>query len=190
MSPCPTQLVMLPLSQANPNVGLFLCLSAAPVPRCPLQEVCSELWCLSKSNRCITNSIPAAEGTICQTNTIDKGNSQRHFLLERRGEESTGEAEEGCEYRTSTDKRLQHLWPWLAAGGIIQGFLLAGRDLPLAEDAAGPDTLVAAPAALGPVPNGPAGDGQEQSLEGHAGLGLSQTPAHSPGLLQPQPPRL
>lgn len=37
------------------------------------QEVCSELWCLSKSNRCITNSIPAAEGTVCQTHTIDKG---------------------------------------------------------------------------------------------------------------------
>ncbi|EQB78342.1 A disintegrin and metalloproteinase with thrombospondin motifs 10 preproprotein [Camelus ferus] len=37
------------------------------------QEVCSELWCLSKSNRCITNSIPAAEGTLCQTHTIDKG---------------------------------------------------------------------------------------------------------------------
>ncbi|KAB1259362.1 A disintegrin and metalloproteinase with thrombospondin motifs 10 [Camelus dromedarius] len=37
------------------------------------REVCSELWCLSKSNRCITNSIPAAEGTLCQTHTIDKG---------------------------------------------------------------------------------------------------------------------
>uniref|UniRef100_A0A8C9MGG0 ADAM metallopeptidase with thrombospondin type 1 motif 10 n=1 Tax=Serinus canaria TaxID=9135 RepID=A0A8C9MGG0_SERCA len=41
--------------------------------QCKYGEVCSELWCLSKSNRCITNSIPAAEGTICQTNTIDKG---------------------------------------------------------------------------------------------------------------------
>ena len=38
-----------------------------------LQEVCSELWCMSKSSRCITSSIPAAEGTICQTNTIEKG---------------------------------------------------------------------------------------------------------------------
>lgn len=38
-----------------------------------VSEVCSELWCLSKSNRCITNSIPAAEGTLCQTHTIDKG---------------------------------------------------------------------------------------------------------------------
>ncbi|XP_043909676.1 A disintegrin and metalloproteinase with thrombospondin motifs 10-like [Protopterus annectens] len=41
--------------------------------QCKYGEVCSELWCLSKSNRCITNSVPAAEGTICQTNTIDKG---------------------------------------------------------------------------------------------------------------------
>ncbi|RMC00879.1 hypothetical protein DUI87_22564 [Hirundo rustica rustica] len=44
--------------------------------QCKYGEVCSELWCLSKSNRCITNSIPAAEGTICQTNTIDKGNME------------------------------------------------------------------------------------------------------------------
>ncbi|XP_015270246.1 PREDICTED: A disintegrin and metalloproteinase with thrombospondin motifs 10 [Gekko japonicus] len=41
--------------------------------QCKYGEVCNELWCLSKSNRCITNSIPAAEGTICQTNTIEKG---------------------------------------------------------------------------------------------------------------------
>ncbi|XP_063056780.1 A disintegrin and metalloproteinase with thrombospondin motifs 10 isoform X2 [Engraulis encrasicolus] len=41
--------------------------------QCKYGEVCSELWCMSKSNRCITSSIPAAEGTICQTNTIDKG---------------------------------------------------------------------------------------------------------------------
>ncbi|XP_018110713.1 A disintegrin and metalloproteinase with thrombospondin motifs 10 isoform X1 [Xenopus laevis] len=41
--------------------------------QCKYGEVCSELWCLSKSGRCITNSIPAAEGTICQTNTIEKG---------------------------------------------------------------------------------------------------------------------
>lgn len=43
-----------------------------------LQEVCSELWCMSKSNRCITSSIPAAEGTICQTNTIEKGVSSEN----------------------------------------------------------------------------------------------------------------
>ncbi|XP_004689012.1 PREDICTED: A disintegrin and metalloproteinase with thrombospondin motifs 10 [Condylura cristata] len=41
--------------------------------QCKYGEVCSELWCLSKSNRCITSSIPAAEGTLCQTHTIDKG---------------------------------------------------------------------------------------------------------------------
>uniref|UniRef100_A0A8B9JGB3 ADAM metallopeptidase with thrombospondin type 1 motif, 10 n=1 Tax=Astyanax mexicanus TaxID=7994 RepID=A0A8B9JGB3_ASTMX len=41
--------------------------------QCKYGEVCSELWCMSKSNRCITSSIPAAEGTICQTSTIEKG---------------------------------------------------------------------------------------------------------------------
>ncbi|XP_030197887.1 A disintegrin and metalloproteinase with thrombospondin motifs 6 isoform X2 [Gadus morhua] len=40
----------------------------------PVQvRVCRELWCLSKSNRCVTNSIPAAEGTLCQTGSIEKG---------------------------------------------------------------------------------------------------------------------
>ncbi|KAL2087623.1 hypothetical protein ACEWY4_016451 [Coilia grayii] len=38
-----------------------------------LEEVCRELWCLSRSNRCVTNSIPAAEGTLCQTGSIEKG---------------------------------------------------------------------------------------------------------------------
>uniref|UniRef100_A0A8C1QNC2 ADAM metallopeptidase with thrombospondin type 1 motif, 6 n=1 Tax=Cyprinus carpio TaxID=7962 RepID=A0A8C1QNC2_CYPCA len=41
--------------------------------QCKYGEVCRELWCLSKSNRCVTNSIPAAEGTLCQTSTIEKG---------------------------------------------------------------------------------------------------------------------
>uniref|UniRef100_A0AAY4DII0 A disintegrin and metalloproteinase with thrombospondin motifs 6 n=1 Tax=Denticeps clupeoides TaxID=299321 RepID=A0AAY4DII0_9TELE len=41
--------------------------------QCKYGEVCRELWCLSKSNRCVTNSIPAAEGTLCQTGSIDKG---------------------------------------------------------------------------------------------------------------------
>lgn len=36
---------------------------------------------MSKSNRCITSSIPAAEGTICQTNTIEKGVGSSHLLL-------------------------------------------------------------------------------------------------------------
>ncbi|XP_067340253.1 A disintegrin and metalloproteinase with thrombospondin motifs 6 isoform X2 [Channa argus] len=41
--------------------------------QCKYGEVCRELWCLSKSNRCVTNSIPAAEGTLCQTDSIEKG---------------------------------------------------------------------------------------------------------------------
>ncbi|XP_067289939.1 A disintegrin and metalloproteinase with thrombospondin motifs 6 isoform X2 [Pseudorasbora parva] len=41
--------------------------------QCKYGEVCRELWCLSKSNRCVTNSIPAAEGTLCQTSIIEKG---------------------------------------------------------------------------------------------------------------------
>ncbi|XP_037548481.1 A disintegrin and metalloproteinase with thrombospondin motifs 6 [Nematolebias whitei] len=41
--------------------------------QCKYGEVCRELWCLSKSNRCVTNSIPAAEGTLCQTGIIEKG---------------------------------------------------------------------------------------------------------------------
>ncbi|XP_006762550.1 PREDICTED: A disintegrin and metalloproteinase with thrombospondin motifs 6 [Myotis davidii] len=41
--------------------------------QCKFGEVCRELWCLSQSNRCVTNSIPAAEGTFCQTATIEKG---------------------------------------------------------------------------------------------------------------------
>ncbi|XP_051539220.1 A disintegrin and metalloproteinase with thrombospondin motifs 6-like [Myxocyprinus asiaticus] len=41
--------------------------------QCKYGEVCRELWCLSKSNRCVTNSIPAAEGTLCQTSSIEKG---------------------------------------------------------------------------------------------------------------------
>uniref|UniRef100_A0A8C5D8T8 A disintegrin and metalloproteinase with thrombospondin motifs 6 n=1 Tax=Gouania willdenowi TaxID=441366 RepID=A0A8C5D8T8_GOUWI len=41
--------------------------------QCKYGEVCRELWCLSKSNRCVTNSIPAAEGTLCQSSSIDKG---------------------------------------------------------------------------------------------------------------------
>uniref|UniRef100_A0A3Q3FS98 ADAM metallopeptidase with thrombospondin type 1 motif, 6 n=1 Tax=Kryptolebias marmoratus TaxID=37003 RepID=A0A3Q3FS98_KRYMA len=41
--------------------------------QCKYGEVCRELWCLSKSSRCVTNSIPAAEGTLCQTGSIEKG---------------------------------------------------------------------------------------------------------------------
>ncbi|CDQ94188.1 unnamed protein product [Oncorhynchus mykiss] len=38
-----------------------------------LPSFLGKLWCLSKSNRCVTNSIPAAEGTLCQTGSIEKG---------------------------------------------------------------------------------------------------------------------
>uniref|UniRef100_UPI00358F2B09 A disintegrin and metalloproteinase with thrombospondin motifs 6-like n=1 Tax=Myxine glutinosa TaxID=7769 RepID=UPI00358F2B09 len=41
--------------------------------QCKYGEVCSELWCISKSKRCITNSIPAAEGTVCQTRAVENG---------------------------------------------------------------------------------------------------------------------
>ncbi|XP_077980914.1 A disintegrin and metalloproteinase with thrombospondin motifs 6-like [Glandiceps talaboti] len=36
--------------------------------QCKYLEVCRELWCISKNNRCVTNSIPAAEGTKCLIN--------------------------------------------------------------------------------------------------------------------------
>lgn len=66
--------------------------------------------------------------------------------------------------------RLKHLWPWLGAGGIIQGLLLSGRDLTLAEDTARADTLIAASAAFGPVPNHPAGDREKsKACKGHEG---------------------
>lgn len=67
-----------PPAPVNPDLSFVSLSLSSSLPLFPpislsFQEVCSELWCLSKSNRCITNSIPAAEGTICQTNTIEKG---------------------------------------------------------------------------------------------------------------------
>ncbi|EPQ02558.1 A disintegrin and metalloproteinase with thrombospondin motifs 6 [Myotis brandtii] len=50
--------------------------------QCKFGEVCRELWCLSQSNRCVTNSIPAAEGTFCQTATIEKGHVGCDNILE------------------------------------------------------------------------------------------------------------
>ncbi|RMC04475.1 hypothetical protein DUI87_18920 [Hirundo rustica rustica] len=42
--------------------------------QCKYGEVCRELWCLSKSNRCVTNSIPAAEGLQVEANIVlEKG---------------------------------------------------------------------------------------------------------------------
>lgn len=67
--------------------------------------------------------------------------------------------------------RLQHLWPWLGAGGIIQSLLFSGRDLTLAKDTACTDALIATSAAFGPVPNHPAGD-REKSKDGK---GVKQT---------------
>lgn len=95
----------------------------------PQQEVCSELWCVSKSNRCITSSIPAAEGTICQTNTIEKGVDSSHFLLLFKQSvlifhvfRSSG-ATSGCAWRTEPVRRV-----WTGAG-------VCGR---LGGNAAGP----------------------------------------------------
>lgn len=106
----------------------------------PQQEVCSELWCVSKSNRCITSSIPAAEGTICQTNTIEKGVDSSHFLLLKNNQRlpfiaavvifhvirvwlcSSG-ATSGCAWRTEPVRRV-----WTGAG-------VCGR---LGGNAAGP----------------------------------------------------
>ncbi|XP_059895068.1 A disintegrin and metalloproteinase with thrombospondin motifs 6 [Gadus macrocephalus] len=51
----------------------FVELMSRPPVISEMNEVCRELWCLSKSNRCVTNSIPAAEGTLCQTGSIEKG---------------------------------------------------------------------------------------------------------------------
>lgn len=51
--------------------------------------------------------------------------------------------------------RLQHLWPWLGAGGIIQSLLFSGGDLTLAKDTACADALIAASAAFRPVPDHP-----------------------------------
>ncbi|XP_039261164.2 A disintegrin and metalloproteinase with thrombospondin motifs 6-like isoform X1 [Styela clava] len=41
--------------------------------QCNYGQVCRELWCVSQNGRCVTNSIPAAEGTNCQTYGIEKG---------------------------------------------------------------------------------------------------------------------
>nr|CAB3220001.1 A disintegrin and metalloproteinase with thrombospondin motifs 6 [Phallusia mammillata] len=41
--------------------------------QCRYGDVCRELWCTSKNERCATNSIPAAEGTNCITTDIPRG---------------------------------------------------------------------------------------------------------------------
>ncbi|XP_076815322.1 A disintegrin and metalloproteinase with thrombospondin motifs 6-like isoform X1 [Clavelina lepadiformis] len=41
---------------------------------CKIGDVCRDLWCLSKNDQCVTNSIPAAEGTTCNvTDDMSKG---------------------------------------------------------------------------------------------------------------------
>lgn len=36
-------------------------------------DICRELWCLNPSNHCVTNSIPAAEGTRCSSPKVKLG---------------------------------------------------------------------------------------------------------------------
>jgi len=37
------------------------------------QEACRELWCTNGVGECVTNHIPAAEGTLCSTDTVHRG---------------------------------------------------------------------------------------------------------------------
>ncbi|CAH1774293.1 unnamed protein product [Owenia fusiformis] len=41
--------------------------------QCKFGDICKELWCMSKNDRCITNNIPAAEGTVCNQRRGKKG---------------------------------------------------------------------------------------------------------------------
>ncbi|XP_013409605.1 A disintegrin and metalloproteinase with thrombospondin motifs 6 [Lingula anatina] len=41
--------------------------------QCKVGEVCRELWCTNQNERCVTNSIPAVEGTACVTWRVKKG---------------------------------------------------------------------------------------------------------------------
>ncbi|XP_014668657.1 PREDICTED: A disintegrin and metalloproteinase with thrombospondin motifs 6-like [Priapulus caudatus] len=38
-----------------------------------LRELCTELWCINYQGRCVTNSIPAADGTNCSTSRTQDG---------------------------------------------------------------------------------------------------------------------
>ncbi|KAH9504176.1 A disintegrin and metalloproteinase with thrombospondin motifs 6 [Bulinus truncatus] len=40
---------------------------------CKLKQACQELWCINESDACVTNSIPAAEGSECQMSRLKKG---------------------------------------------------------------------------------------------------------------------
>ncbi|KAH9504184.1 A disintegrin and metalloproteinase with thrombospondin motifs 6 [Bulinus truncatus] len=37
------------------------------------KQACQELWCINESDACVTNSIPAAEGSECQMSRLKKG---------------------------------------------------------------------------------------------------------------------
>ena len=48
--------------------------------------MCRELYCINPAGDCITNSIPAAEGTPCTTSGIDDGVGDMqvtHFLFDQ-----------------------------------------------------------------------------------------------------------
>ncbi|WAR22939.1 ATS6-like protein [Mya arenaria] len=52
---------------------------------CKIAELCRELWCLDDEEKCITNSIPAAQGTPCRNHThLFHGHCYRGFC-ERAG---------------------------------------------------------------------------------------------------------
>ncbi|BFY99186.1 hypothetical protein BsWGS_02226 [Bradybaena similaris] len=40
---------------------------------CKLKYACDELWCMNEADSCVTNSIPAAEGTECQISRQKRG---------------------------------------------------------------------------------------------------------------------
>ncbi|ELU06437.1 hypothetical protein CAPTEDRAFT_141382, partial [Capitella teleta] len=40
---------------------------------CKMRGICQELWCTDPSGACVTNNIPGAEGTLCQTDRIKRG---------------------------------------------------------------------------------------------------------------------
>ncbi|XP_012946441.1 A disintegrin and metalloproteinase with thrombospondin motifs 6 [Aplysia californica] len=40
---------------------------------CKLKHACKELWCMNEGDSCVTNSIPAAEGTECHISRQKKG---------------------------------------------------------------------------------------------------------------------
>ncbi|CAG5118618.1 unnamed protein product, partial [Candidula unifasciata] len=40
---------------------------------CKLKYACEELWCMNEADACVTNSIPAAEGTECQISRQKRG---------------------------------------------------------------------------------------------------------------------